>query len=584
MGGRRSVRLVELRVLEGPNLYFPRPAIKLTVSVPGWLAASEDRAGAIAARVGLGRRARPGRPRSEQRRRFVARVAAHLSRSLAEATGTKLAIRARPGHEADQVVVAFPWRRRQTAEALGREIADLLGLVLRSRRPFGRLLGERAAKITAIEPGARPSVPRPRIPVVAVTGTNGKTTTVRLLAHLFREAGLRTAYTSTDGVYVEGTLVEEGDYSGPSGAGKALSQPGVEVAVLEVARGGILLKGMGFAHNDVSVVTNVSADHLGLHGIFTLDQLAEVKAAITRVTRPDGWCVLNADDPRVLAMRRGARGRPFLFSMDPDHPAVRAALSEGGRGMAPLDGWMTVFSPRSSPQPLIRLEDVPVTLAGISSHHVQNAMAAAAAALGVGLARESVVRGLRSFVLDPERNPGRANLFEVDGRVVLVDYAHNEAGMAGLVEICRGLCPSDGEVWLAYGSAGDRSDEIMHGLGEIAARGADHVAVVELHRYLRGRKPEDVVDRLRRGAVDGGATEVPVFRTEIQGLVWMLDRSNPGDVLGITALAQRPEVFRLMDDRGGRRVGPARCRDLVRRARGSAPSLARSRRAPPAAS
>jgi cyanophycin synthetase len=584
MGGRRSVRLVELRVLEGPNLYFPRPAIKLTMSVPGWLAASEDRAAAIAARVGLGRRTRPGRARSEQRRRFVTRVAAHLSRSLAEASGTKLAIRARPGHEADHIVVAFPWRRRHAAEALGREIVDLLGLVLRSRRPFDRLLGERAAKVTAIEPGPRPSVPRPRIPVVAVTGTNGKTTTVRLLAHLFREAGLRTAYTSTDGVYVDGTLVEEGDYSGPSGAGKALCQPGVEVAVLEVARGGILLKGMGFSHNDVSVVTNVSADHLGLHGIFTLDQLAEVKGAITRVTRPDGWCVLNADDPRVLAMRRGARGRPFLFSMDADHPAVRAALSEGGRGLAPLDGWMTVFSPRSAPQPLIRLEDVPVTLAGISSHHVQNAMAAAAAALGVGLARESVVRGLRSFVLDPERNPGRANLFEVDGRIVVVDYAHNEAGMAGLVEICRGLCPSDGEVWLAYGSAGDRSDEIMHGLGEIAARGADHVGIVELHRYLRGRKPEDVVDRLRRGAVDGGATDVPVFRTEIEGLVWMLDRSNPGDVVGITALAQRPEVFRLMDDRDARRVGPARCRDLVRRARGPMPSPARSRRAPPAAS
>jgi cyanophycin synthetase len=585
MGGRRSVRLVELRVLEGPNLYFPRPAVKLTLSVPGWLVASEDRAAALARRIGLGGRARPGRPRSEQRRRFVARAASHLSRTLAETTGTRLAIRARPGHEPDQIVVAFPWRRRDAAEALGRSIVDLFGLVLRSRRPFRRLVRERAAEVTALAPGPPPSVPRPRVPVVAVTGTNGKTTTVRLLAHLFREAGLRTAYTSTDGVYVDGELVEEGDYSGPSGAGKALVQPGVEVAVLEVARGGILLKGMGFAHNDVSVVTNVSADHLGLHGIFTLDQLAEVKAAITRVTRREGWCVLNADDPRVLAMRRGARGRPFLFSMDPDHPAIRSALAEGGRGMAPLDGWMTLLSPGSSLQPLIRLEEVPVTLAGISSQHVQNAMAAAAAALGVGLAPASLVKGLRSFVLDPERNPGRANLFEVDGRVVVVDYAHNEAGMTGLVEICRRLCPSDGEVWLAYGSAGDRSDDIMHGLGQIAARGADHVIIVELHRYLRGRRPEDVVDRLRRGAVDGGVTDVPVFRTEVEGLEWMLARSNPGDVIAITALAQRPEIFRLMDDRGGRRVGPSRCRELVRRARGVVPSRpSRPRRAPPAAS
>jgi cyanophycin synthetase len=567
MAKRASVRLVELRMLEGPNLYFTRPAVKLTLAVPAWLAASEERAADIARRIGLPGRASPGRPRSEERRRFVTRVASHLSRSLAAEAGTQIAVRARTGHQQDEIVVAFPWRRRDAARALGEEIADLLGLVLGTRRTFRTLLRERAKKLAALEPGPRPSVPRPRVPVVAVTGTNGKTTTVRLLAHLFRTAGLRTAYTSTDGVYVDGTLVEEGDYSGPSGAAKALAQPGVEVAVLEVARGGILLKGMGTAHNDVAVVTNISPDHLGLHGIFTLDQLAEVKATITRVTKPDGWCVLNADDPRVLAMRRGARGRSFLFSMDSEHPAIRSALTEGGRGMAPLDGWMTLLSPGPSLQPLVRLEEVPSTLAGIASQYVQNAMAAAAAALGVGLAPGSVVKGLRAFVLDPDRNPGRANLFEVDGRVVVVDYAHNEAGMAGLVEICRGLRPPGGEIFLAYGSAGDRSDEIMHGLGELAARGADHVLVVELHRYLRGRDPEDVVRRLRQGAVDGGAVDVPDFPTEVEGLHWMLDSSKPGDVVAITALAQRPEIFRLMDDRGGRRVGPARCRQLARGAR-----------------
>jgi cyanophycin synthetase len=560
------VHLVELRMLEGPNLYFTRPAVKLTLAVPAWLAASEDRAADIARRIGLPGRASPGRPRSEERRRFVTRVASHLSRSLAAEAETQLAVRARTGHEQDEIVVAFPWRRRDAARALGEEVADLLGLVLRSRRRFRALLQERAKKLAALEPGPPPSVPRPRVPVVAITGTNGKTTTVRLLAHLFRTSGLRTAYTSTDGVYLDGRLVEEGDYSGPSGAAKALAQPGVEVAVLEVARGGILLKGMGTAHNDVAVVTNISPDHLGLHGIFTLDQLAEVKATITRVTKPGGWCVLNADDPRVLAMRRGARGRSFLFSMDSEHPAIRSALTEGGRGMAPLDGWMTLLSPGPSLQPLVRLEEVPSTLAGIASQYIQNAMAAAAAALGVGLAPASVVKGLRSFVLDPERNPGRANLFEVDDRIVVVDYAHNEAGMTGLVEICRGLCPPGGEIWLAYGSAGDRSDDIMHGLGELAARGADHVLVVELHRYLRGRDPKDVVRRLRQGAIDGGAVDVPDFPTEVDGLRWMLDRSKPGDVVAITALAQRPEIFRLMDDRGGRRVGPARCRQLARRA------------------
>ena len=569
MADRASVRVVELRVLEGPNLYFTRPAIKLTVSVPGWLAASEARAALIARRIRVPGRARPGAPRSEERRRFVARVAAHVTRSLADAAGIRIGVRTRRGHDPEHIVVAYPWRRRTAAEALAREVAELLGSLLRARRPFRILLAERAARLAAVEPGPGPSVADPHIPVVTVTGTNGKTSTVRLLAHLAAAAGRRVAYTSTDGVYVDGSLVEEGDYSGPSGAEMALAQPGVEVAVLEVARGGILLKGIGTAHADVAVVTNVSADHLGLHGIFTLDQLAEVKATITRVVRPDGWSVLNADDPRVLAMRRTARGRPFLFSMDPDHPALRSVLAEGGRAMAPIDGWMALLRPGSSIDPLVRLEDVPATLAGISSDHVQNAMAATAAALGIGLPREDVVRGLGTFVLDPERNPGRANLFEVDGRVVVIDYAHNEAGMRGLVQICRGLRAPGATVWIAFGSAGDRSDEIMHAVGYEAARGADRVAVVELPRYLRGRDPGEVVERLRAGAVDGGASEVPDFPDEVAGLRWMLKQSRKDDVVAITALGQRSELFDLLRGLGALAVGPARCQQLVRRARGA---------------
>jgi cyanophycin synthetase len=289
MATRKSVRLVELRILEGPNLYFTRPAIKLTLAVPGWLAAAEERATSLARRARLRGSTRPGPPRRQQRRRFVARLAAHLTRVLADRAGSGLAVRARPGHEREQIVVAFPWRRRAAAEALGREAADLLGRLLSSQRPFGQNLREAAGRVSKVEPGPGPTVPVPTVPIIAVTGTNGKTTTVRLLSHILRSSGLTVAYTSTDGVYLDGDLVEEGDYSGPSGAAQALAQEGVEAAILEVARGGILLKGIGAAHNDVSVVTNISADHLGLHGIFTLDQLAEVKATIVRITRSGGW-------------------------------------------------------------------------------------------------------------------------------------------------------------------------------------------------------------------------------------------------------------------------------------------------------
>ena len=571
------VRVVELRVLEGPNLYFPRPAVKLTLAVPGLLVANEARASAIGRKVRLPKSVAPGGPRTEQRRRFATRLAAQVLRSVAHAAGSRLAVRGRPGHEPDEVVVAFPWRRRDSAEALGWEAAEALRSLLAGRRGFAELRDAAAQRVRDVPPGPPPSVPSPDVPVVMVTGTNGKTTTVRLLAHLVAAAGRKVAYTSTDGVYVGTEMVEEGDYSGPAGAARAIAEP-VDAVILEVARGGILLKGMGSAHNDVAVVTNVSADHLGLHGVFSLDQLAEVKASITRITKPDGWFVLNADDPRVLDMRHRARGRPFPFSLDPDHPAIRSALTEGGRGLAPLDGSLVLMQPGTRLRPLLPVEDVPVTLAGISSQHTQNAMAAAAAGLAIGLSVEVVAEGLRTFVLDPERNPGRANLFELDERVLVIDYAHNEAGVAGLVEICRGLRRPGGDVWIAVGSAGDRTDEVMHGLGYEAARGADHVAVVELLRYLRGRDRREVVERLRAGAVDGGARDVPDFPEEIEGLLWMLERSVPGDVLGITALGQRPEIFELLRERGATRVGPDRCRELARRARAATPTTRPGRR------
>jgi cyanophycin synthetase len=561
------VTVVELRVLDGPNLYFTRPAIKLTLDVGPWLTLPDERVERLMERAGFAPATSPGVPASDQRRRYIARFAVHLTRALADATQTHLAIRGRPGPEAEQLVIAFVWRRRRAAEAFARELAPLLETCLDGRRSVVRALAEAAARLSGVEPGPAPTLLDPQIPIIAVTGTNGKTTTVRLTAGLARAAGRDVAYTTTDGVYRNDELVEAGDYSGFSGAAMALAQPGIDIAVLETARGGILLRGIGTAHNDVAVVTNVTEDHLDQYGIRTLDQLAEVKATITRITRPQGWDVLNADDPRVLAMRRQAAGRPWLFSLDADHPAIRTALAEGGRAISVLDRALVVMTSRRHVHRLLPVEEVPVTLAGISSHNLRNAMAAAAAALGAGIPEEAVVEGLRTFVMDPARNPGRANLFEVDGRVVVIDYAHNVDGMHGLLEICQGLRPRDARVFVAFGSAGDRTNAILHRLGYAVARGADRVAIAELHRYLRGRDPQDLVRRLQAGLADGGKADVPVFSTELEALDWMLAASAPNDVVAITALAQRPEVFQYLRDRGGKSVAPARIRELARRAR-----------------
>jgi cyanophycin synthetase len=213
--------------------------------------------------------------------------------------------------------------------------------------------------------------------------------------------------------------------------------------------------------------------------------------------------------------------------------------------------------------PVIGLVDVPMTIAGISSTNVMNAMQAASAALGIGLPPRAVVRGLRSFVLDAERNPGRANLFSLEGRVVVIDYAHNEAGMVGLTELCDGLRRAGREVWLAICTAGDRSDDILHAFAYRAARGAEHVVVAELLHYLRGRDRQDIVDRLRAGAHDGGAADVDVYADELSALRGMLDRSRRGDVVAVTALGMRPEIFAWLGAGGAEPLTPGRVRRLV---------------------
>jgi cyanophycin synthetase len=553
------VRTVELRVLEGPNLYFPRPAVKLTLDVAGWLRVGDEKVAAIARATGI-RSIDPGARGSEQRVRATARVAVKLTRRIAAAAGTGwLGVRGRTGPEFGHVIVVFPWRRRGSAEALAGAVASAMALVL--RRSPERVIAELAREVAAADPGTEPTVPDPDVPVIQVSGTNGKTTTTRLIAHIVMTAGKRVAFSSTDGVYRNDRRVQEGDYSGFAGAGIALDQH-PDVAVLETARGGILLRGIGVMHNDVAVVTNVSADHLHLQGISTVDQLAEVKATVTRITRPDGWVVLNADDPRVLAMRRTASARPWLFSLDPRHPALREALADGGRAITVLDGtiaWMV----GPSVHPLVDLEQVPVTLAGLSRMYTQNALAAAAAALAVGFSSRTVSKGLRSFVLDPKKNPGRTNLFSLDDRLLVLDYAHNEAGMDGLVEILQGLRPPGREIWLAIGTAGDRTDDILQGFAVRAALGADHLVIAELLRYLRDRPREDVIAHLRQGAARAGKHDVDVYPDELRALRAMLKASAPGDVVGITALAQREQAFRWLRTKGAQLLGPSDVRRLV---------------------
>ncbi len=547
--------LVELRVLDGPNLYVTRPAIKLTVDATALIGLGGAEILEVARGSGL-RGSHPGAAGSQQRQRFCQRLLVHLTRQIAGASGTtRLAVRARPGPEVDELVVAFPWRHRGRAEALALALVGVLDAL--GTQPVQQLVEVAAAEVAASDPGEPPSLPTPRVPVVSITGTNGKTTTTRILAHLCMTAGLRTSWTSTDGVYVDGDLVEAGDWSGPGGARLALEQP-VDVAVLETARGGLLLRGMGVAANDVAVVTNVSADHLGLQGIDTVDQLAEVKAVVTRVTRPKGWIVLNGEDPRVFAMRAGSKARAWVFALSPDSPALRQAINEGGRGVTVLDGDVTLLLGGSAdPVHVVAVRDVPVTLAGLSSHNTANVLAATAAAEALGLSRPMVVEGLKTFVPDAKHNPGRMNVFEVQGVILVLDFAHNPQGLEALLEVASGLCLDGGMVRLVLSGAGDRRDEDLRELGVLAAQRAQDVMAVRTEKYLRGRTVAEVSALFDAGAASVGHGPFDGRASEVESMSELLSRSSEGDVVAVMCHAERAEALGWLSEHGATPLAPS---------------------------
>jgi cyanophycin synthetase len=548
--------LVEVRLLDGPNLYFPRPAAKLTLDLSELIDLSDTAARDLGTELGLGR-PRPGAAGTVFRQRFSIRLLTQIVRRIANAGGvTRLAVRTRTGQSVYELVVAFPWHNAGRAEALAYGLARVLDTVAAGPEAVADMITAEGAALATAPLGSAPTLIRPRIPVVAITGTNGKTTTARMIGHVARRAGKLVGWSSTDGVYIDGELVEAGDFSGPSGAGRVLRDPGVELAVTETARGGILRRGVGVAYNDVSVVTNISADHLGLGGIDTLDQLAEVKAVITKITKPDGWCVLNADDPRTFAMRLGTKAQTWAFTRDPDSPSGRSVLNEGGRVTTLLDGWVCVLRPGADPLQVVEAINVPMTLAGLSRVNVENVLAVTSATLALGFSVQQVADGLRTF--DPnEYNPGRMNIWTVPitgGTIsVVIDLAHNEAGLEALLEIMNGIRPEHSRLLLGVGTAGDRADDVFVRLGEIAALGADVLEIVHKQNYLRGRSVDQINELISEGAAHAGMEIQATHDSELGGLISLVGQARDGDVVAIMTHQDRELLEQWLLDHGASR-------------------------------
>jgi len=333
------------------------------------------------------------------------------------------------------------------------------------------------------------------IPIIAITGTNGKTTTTRLIAHIYRQTGLTVGYTTTDGIYIDDHLVEKGDTTGPQSAQVILRDPTVEVAVLETARGGLLRSGMAFTTCDVGVVLNVAADHLGIGDIDTIEQLAHLKSVVAETVMPKGHAVLNADDPLVVAMAKRVRGQVAYFSMNPDNEVVRNHTRAGGLAAIYENGYLSILKGDWT----VRIEqavNVPLTMGGRAPFMIANALAASLAAYAQGVSVETVREALTTFQASVSQTPGRMNLFNLGKHHALIDYAHNAHSYEALGSFVRNW--TTGSRIGVVGGPGDRRDEDFIHLGELAARIFDRIIVKE-DDDTRGRPRGEAAQLIIKG-------------------------------------------------------------------------------------
>ena len=366
-----------------------------------------------------------------------------------------------------------------------------------------------------------------RIPIVAITGTNGKTTTTRLTAHIYRQTGQVVGYTTTDGIYIDEYLVEKGDNTGPYSASVILKDPTVEVAILESARGGILRSGLAFDSCDIGVVLNVAADHLGLGDIETIEQMAQVKSVVAETVKPEGYAVLNADDPLVAAMAQKVKSKVAYFSMNLDNPIIIDHTRRDGLAAVYENGYLSILEGKWT----LRIEkavNIPVTMGGMAPFMIANTLAACLAAYTQGVDIEIIRQGVRTFQLSAAQTPGRMNLFNLGEYHALVDYAHNPHGYEAVSGFVRNW---EGEKIGVIGGPGDRRDEDLILLGKIAAQTFDTIIIKE-DDDPRGRTRGEAADLIAKGIYqENPSLSYETILDETEAIETGLNRASNGSLV-----------------------------------------------------
>jgi len=365
-----------------------------------------------------------------------------------------------------------------------------------------------------------------RIPIIAVTGTNGKTTTTRLIAHIAKSAGKKVGYTTSDGVYIQNQLMMRGDCTGPVSSNFVLKDPTVDFAVLEVARGGILKAGLAFRNCEIAIVTNVAADHIGLGGIHNIEQMAKVKAVVPETVFPHGYAVLNADDDLVYAMREGLDCNVALFSMNENNPRIKEHCNKGGLAAVFENGYVSILKGNWKIR-VMNVKDIPITYEGKAVHNVNNCLPAVLASyLFRDITIEDIRSALISFVPSAVQTPGRLNFYHFKNFTILADFAHNPHGLKLLGDFI-GKLDYNYRIGLISGT-GDRRDEDIRELGEISARHFDEI-IIRCDKNLRGRTADEIINLLKEGITHVNP-QLPtmVIANENEALEYIYANAKPG--------------------------------------------------------
>ncbi len=385
-----------------------------------------------------------------------------------------------------------------------------------------------APVIEMLYPPGKPS----RIPIIAVTGTNGKTTTTRLIAHIVKNNGYKVGFTTSDGIYIQNHMMEKGDTTGPVSAEYILKDPTVEFAVLETARGGILRAGLGFSRCDIAVITNIQEDHLGLNDIHNLEDLAKVKSTVARSVKKDGWAILNADDEYSVKIAADLTCNVAYFSMDEENPLIQKMCKEGRIVAVYENGFITIKKGEWK----IRIEratHVPLTLGGKAKFMISNVLAATLASYLWGFKTEDISMSLQTFIPSAAQTPGRMNIFEFKKFKVLIDFAHNPSGYRGIEDYLESVDASK-KIGIIAG-VGDRRDEDIRKCATIAARMFDHI-IIRQEKYLRGRTEEEIIQLILEGITSTGRNVTyEIIPKETEAIKHAINSAEEGSF--ITALS-----------------------------------------------